>query len=201
MIKAGITGGIGSGKTTVCKIFETLGIPVYDADTKAKQLMNTNSELKASLQNYFGKDIYSDGVLIRRKLAEIIFNDRTALEKVNNWVHPVVTSDFERWCSLQTAPYILEEAAIIFENNMAHRFEKIILVTASDNLRIGRVCKRDHVDPADVHKRMANQWPEEKKTALADYVICNDDLRLIEPQVMTIHKILLRLNEPEYFPH
>jgi dephospho-CoA kinase len=199
MLKVGITGGIGSGKTTVCKVFETLSIPVYDADAHAKLLMNTDPELKASLQSYFGSSIYHDGTLVRHKLAEIIFNDRAALEKVNSWVHPAVARDFERWCTHQTSPYVLEETAIIFENNLAHRFEKVILVTAPDNIRIERVCARDHITPESVHKRMLNQWPEEKKIALADYIIQNDNVRPIVPQVMGIHKNLLGFSDPAGF--
>jgi dephospho-CoA kinase len=197
MLKVGITGGIGSGKTTVCKVFETLGIPVYNADTQAKLLMNTDTELKATLQAYFGNEIYHVGVLVRHKLAEIIFNDPAALEKANSWVHPAVARDFERWCSLQTSPYVLEEAAIIFESNISHRFEKIILVTAPDDLRIERVCARDHVAPEIVRKRMDNQWPEEKKIILADYIIHNDNIHLITPQVMEIHKNLLGFSFPK----
>ena len=188
MLKVGITGGIGSGKTTVCKMFETLGIPVYYADTQAKLLMSTDPELKASLQGYFGSEIYVDGILVRHQLAEIIFNDPDALEKVNSWVHPAVARDFERWCKMQTSPYVLEEAAIIFESNITHRFEKVILVTAPEDIRIERVCARDCVAPEIVRKRMNNQWPEEKKIALADYVIYNDNVQLIAPQVMAIHK-------------
>ena len=190
-LKVGITGGIGSGKTTVCKIFGTLGIPVYNADTQAKHLMNTDPELKTLLQGYFGNDIYRDGALDRHKLADIIFSDKTALEKVNSWVHPVVARDFEQWCARQTSPYVLEEAAIIFESNLAHRFEKTILVTAPESVRIERVCARDHITPEMVRKRMANQWPEEKKIALADYVIYNDNVQLVTPQVMEIHRQLL----------
>ena len=189
--KVGITGGIGSGKTTVCMVFKTLGIPVYEADTHAKQLMNTDRALKDSLSGYFGNEIYRDGELDRRKLANIIFNDNTALEKVNSWVHPAVTRDFEQWSVRQTSPYVLEEAAIIFENNLARRFDKVILVTAPDNIRIERVCARDHVTSEAVRQRMANQWPEEKKIALADYIIYNDNKRLITPQVMEIHRQLL----------
>ena len=195
MLKVGITGGIGSGKTTVCEVFKTLGIPVYDADTQAKLLMNTDAELKASLQNYFGSDIYHDGILVRHKLAEIIFNDRTALEKVNSWVHPAVTRDFERWCTGQTSPYVLHEAAIIFESDMTCLFEKIIMVTAPDNVRIERVCTRDHVDPETVRKRMIHQWPEKKKIDLADYIVYNDNLHLITPQVMAIHRQLLMIDD------
>ncbi len=191
MLKVGITGGIGSGKTSVCMVFETLGIPVYYADTQAKQLMNTDPELKASLQSYFGSGIYYDGTLDRRRMAEIIFNDKTALEKVNNWVHPAVARDFEIWCTRQTSPYVLEEAAIIFESNITHRFDKVILVTAPDTIRIERVCVRDHVTPEAVRERMANQWSEEKKISLADYIIHNDNIHMVTPQVMEIHKKLL----------
>ena len=195
MLKVGITGGIGSGKTFVCKVFETLGIPVYDADTQAKLLMNTNPELKAALQTYFGNSIYHDGILVRHQLAEIIFNDRTALEKVNGWVHPAVADDFERWCTGQSSPYVLEEAAIIFERNMAHRFEKVILVTAPDDIRIERVCIRDRIAPEVVRQRMANQWPEEKKINLADYIIYNDNIQMITPQVMAIHRQLFSVSK------
>ena len=192
--KIGITGGIGSGKTTVCMFFETLGVPVYYADTQARQLMNTDPELKASIMGYFGSGMYRDGTLDRSKLAEIIFNDKTALEKVNSWVHPAVARDFEQWCSRQTAPYVLEEAAIIFESNLAHRFEKVILVTAPDHIRIHRVCARDNATPQAVRSRMTHQWPEEKKMSLADYIIYNDGEHLITPQVMEIHKRLLSKN-------
>jgi len=190
--KIGITGGIGSGKTTVCMIFETLGIPVYYADSRAKQLMNTDPALKAALSEYFGNNIYNDGGLERRKLANIIFNDKTALEKVNSWVHPAVARDFEQWCTRQTSPYVLEEAAVIFENNLAHRFDKVILVTAPDSIRIVRVCTREQITPEAVRQRMTNQWPEEKKMAMADFTVYNDNIRLITPQVMEIHRQLLK---------
>ena len=149
------------------------------------------SKLKVLLEGYFGSTIYREGILDRRKMAEIIFNDRDALEKVNSWVHPAVARDFEHWCTLQTAPYVLEESAILFESATTHRFGKIILVTAPDAVRIERVCARDKVTPDTVHERMANQWPEEKKIALADYIIYNDNIRLMTPQVMEIHRQLL----------
>ena len=189
-LKVGLTGGIGSGKTTVCIIFKSLGIPVYNADTQAKQLMNTDPELKALLQGYFGNDIYRNGALDRHRLAAIIFTDKTALEKVNSWVHPAVARDFEQWCARQTSPYVLEEAAIIFESHIAHRFDKTILVTAPDSVRIERVCARDHVTPEIVRQRIANQWSEEKKKAIADFVIYNDNIQLVTPQVMEIHRQL-----------
>jgi len=194
MLKVGLTGGIGSGKTTVCKVFETINIPVYHADTQAKELMNTDPELKATLIDYFGNDIYHDDeTLDRPKLAGIIFKNPMALEKVNGWVHPAVARDFDHWCTQQTSPYVIEEAAIIFESNMAHRFGKVILVSAPENTRINRVCVRNHVTPENVRERMAIQLPEDKKMALADYIIYNDNLRLITPQVMEIHRQLLKM--------
>jgi len=188
MLKIGLTGGIGSGKTTVGMVFKKLGIPVYDADTQAKRLMNSDDELKSALKSAFGSDIYrEDGTLARRRLAEIIFSEPAMLEKVNGWVHPAVARDFEHWCSRQAAPYVIEEAAIIFERNIASRFAKVILVTASDEVRIRRVCRRDKAAPEEVRKRMANQWTEDKKIALADFVIYNDQLSLLTHQVMEIH--------------
>ena len=192
MYKVGITGGIGSGKTSVCMVFETLGIPVYYADTRAKQLMNTDAELKAELERYFGKEIYHHGILDRSKLAEIIFDNPSALEKVNSWVHPAVARDFENWCTQQMSLYVLEEAAIIFESGLAQRFDKVILVTAPEPIRIERVCARDSVSPEAVRKRMNNQWREEKKIALADFIILNDHENMIIPQTLKIHMALLK---------
>ena len=194
MLKVGITGGIGSGKTKICRIFQTFGIAVYNADTQAKQLMNTDHELKAALKDYFGSDIYHDnGTLNRPKLSKIIFNNSTALEKVNGWIHPVVVRDFDHWCTMQKSPYVLEEAAIIFERNLAQMFGKVILVTAPEDIRIKRVCIRDRLTPEAVQERMANQWTDNKKILLADYIIYNDNLRLLTPQVMEIHKQLLEM--------
>ena len=194
MLQVGITGGIGSGKTKVCKVFETLGIAVYNADTQAKQLMNTDTELKAALKNYFGNDIYhKDGTVDRPKLAEIIFHDPASLEKTNSCVHPAVIRDFDNWCTMQKSPYVIEESAIIYETNIAHLFGKVIMVAAPENTRVMRVCIRDHVTPEIVQQRMANQWTDKKKITLADYVIYNDSLRLITPQVVEIHKQLLKI--------
>ena len=191
MLKVGVTGGIGSGKTTVCMVFETLGIPVYYADRQAKLLMNANSELKTAITGYFGNDIYRDGTLDRQKLAKIVFNDKTALEKLNSYVHPAVAGDFEYWLSRQTSKYVLEESAIIFESNIAHRFDKIIMVTASDDVRIERVCARDNIAPETVRERMKNQWTDGKKIPLADYIIYNDDIHRITYQILEIHKQII----------
>jgi dephospho-CoA kinase len=186
--KTGITGGIGSGKTSVCMIFETLGIPVYYSDTRAKQLTDTDPELKTAIANCFGSEIYCCGTLNRRKLAEIVFNDKVALEKLNSLVHPAVARDFEQWQSQQTSPYTVEESAIIFESGIAERFDKIILVTAPEEIRIERVCARDNVAPEAVRERIKNQLPDEKKIAFADYIIYNDNMRMVIPQVIEIHK-------------
>ena len=192
MIKTGITGGIGSGKTTVCRIFESLGIPVYYADICAKQLMNTDADLKESLMEMFGKDLYIEGTLDRKKLSGIIFNNKEYLEAVNSLVHPAVARDFIRWCDRQSAAYILEETAILFESGMAGRFEKTILVTAPESLRVKRVCDRDHVEASAVYERMKNQWTDERKIPLADYIIYNDDIHMLIPQVIAIHRDLIR---------
>ncbi len=197
MFKVGITGGIGSGKTTACRIFEILGIPVYYADIRAKQLMNSDPELKALLEDYFGKDIYESGVLNRRQLANIVFHDKTSLEQLNSWVHPAVARDFLQWCEQQHTPYVLEEAAILFESGTAQNFWKVILVTAPNDVRVKRVCERDHVEPSSVYDRIANQWPDEKKLALADYVIHNDESSLMVPQIMDIHQQLLSAIKPK----
>ena len=186
--KIGVTGGIGSGKTSVCMVFEALGVPVYYADVQAKYLMNTDPTLKSSISGYFGGQIYLGGTLDRRKLAKIVFNDRTALKKLNSFVHPAVARDFEHWCARQTSRYIIEEAAIIFESGIAHRFDKIILVTAPDDMRIKRVCARDNVAPENARERIKNQMPENEKIALANYVVYNDNTRAIIPQVMEIYK-------------
>ena len=186
--KVGITGGIGSGKTSVCLIFETLGVPVYYADAQAKKLMNNDPEMKFAIADYFGKDIFHEGEINRRKLAEIIFNNKTALQIINSLVHPAVVRDFERWHAQQTSYYTLHEAAIIFESAIEHCFDKIILVTAPDDTRIERVCARDNIKPEDVRERMKNQLPEKKKIELADYIIYNDNQNSIIPQVLKIHK-------------
>jgi dephospho-CoA kinase len=187
MLKVGITGGIGSGKTTVCRLFETLGIPVYYADDRAKELMNCDPELKNLLQQHFGSDIYRDGKLDRPRLSNLIFNDRMHLQTVNRWVHPVVARDFELWCTRQTSPYVLEESAILFENSLASRFDKVILVTAPEIVRIERVCLRDPTDAASVRMRMNSQWSDGKKEEFADFIICNDNEHPLLPQIEEIH--------------
>ena len=192
MIKVGLTGGIGSGKSTVAKVLQTLGYPVYIADIRAKELMTLDYELVSSIKNVFGEDIYlADNTIDRQKLASIVFDDKKALEKLNSLVHPAVKRDFNHWCTLQKSSVVFEEAAILFETGSNKYFDKTILVTASKEERIRRVIKRDQTTREAVESRMANQWPQEKKIALADYIINNEGDELVIPQVLdTIDNIL-----------
>lgn len=193
MLKVGITGGIGSGKSVVCKIFETLGVPIYYADDRAKQLMHEDTALMAAIKDRFGADIYQDGVLNRQKLSELVFNDKAALQDLNALVHPAVGRDSKAWQQQQTAPYTLREAALLFEAGSYKLLDKIIVVTAPKALRIDRVMQRDGVSKEQVQARMANQWPQADKDAKADYLIINDGNHELIPQVMELHKKLLSL--------
>ena len=188
-LKIGITGGIGSGKSVVCALFSLLGIPVFEADQVAKKLMNSDSRLRRELVDLFGEAVYTaEGVIDRKMLAGILFNDQLALQKVNSLVHPAVREAFLQWCSEQTSPYVLHEAAILFESGFFRMMDRNILVTAPEELRIRRVTTRDGVSAEAVLQRMQNQWTDEEKIPLADFIISNDDTRAIIPQVLDIDK-------------
>lgn len=193
MLKAGITGGIGSGKTTVCKIFETLGIPVYYADDRAKWLMTHDPELVEAISNTFGKDAYlPEGQLNRAYLAKVVFGDDEKLAQLNALVHPAVFRDGYQWHSSQiNVPYTLREAALLFESGSYRAIDKMIVVTAPLPVRVKRVMERDQVTEAAVMARIEKQWPEEEKVKRADFVIFNDGDRLLIPQVLEIHRSLL----------
>ncbi len=191
MLKVGLTGGIGSGKTFVCSIFEKLSIPVYYADTQAKYLINNDIELIYSFKELFGNDIYQpNGIIHRKKLAEIIFNDNFALKKVNELVHPKVRKDFNRWVDNQKSPYVIQEAAILFENNQTHFFDKIITVTAEIETRIERIIQRDMVKREQVLERINNQITDEEKIKQSDFIIFNNNNLLLK-QVLDIHYKLI----------
>ena len=195
MLKVGITGGIGSGKSTVCKVFDTLSIPVFNADDAAKELMNEDEALKKNIQSTFGNEIYKEGKLDRARLAQIVFNDKTKLEMLNSFVHPATLKYFSEWINQYTdKPYILHEAAILFEAGVANRMDKVITVSAPEKLRIERIMKRDNVTEEAVRARMKNQWSEEERNKRADYIIYNDESQLVIPQVMKIHEELLKLS-------
>lgn len=187
MIKVGITGGIGSGKSIVCAIFAGIGIPVYDSDSRAKQLMNKNETIKQSLIGYFGDEIYAKGMLNRPLLAQRIFNNKPALEFVNSIVHPAVRNDFLQWASCQNAPYVIEEAALLFESEAYQLLDKIITVSCPEELRIQRVIERDKTTRENVLQRIKNQLPESEKVNRSDFVIINDDQHSLIEQVNNIH--------------
>lgn len=189
MIKVGITGGIGSGKTTVCKVFRVLGIPVFEADTTAKQLMNTDAELREKLIGLFGTAVYQpDQTIDRKYLAGIVFTNPSLLAQLNDLVHPVVRKAFDEWCHVQHSPYVLHEAAILFESGFYSMMDKTITVVTSEKQRIERVVKRDRLTVELVKQRMRNQWSDDEKIKLADFVIGNNDRELIIPQIVEIDK-------------
>jgi dephospho-CoA kinase len=193
MIQVGITGGIGSGKTTVCQLFSTLGIPIYDADAAAKRLMTNDPELRAGITALFGEEAYKAGELDRAFIANRVFGNKNQLEQLNALVHPVVAKDTEAWVSAQNSPYVLKEAALLIESGSYKLLDKLIVVSAPEALRIARVMKRNQLSRAEVEARIKNQLAEEDKLALADFIILNDGEHLLLPQVLTIHHALLKL--------
>ncbi len=195
MIRVGLTGGIGSGKSTVAGFFEGLGVPVYHADPRAKILMEHQPGLVQAIRDLLGPRAYTERKLNRGYIASRVFNDPALLEELNALVHPEVRKDFEQWASLQQSPYVLQEAAILFENGGYRSFDRMILVTAPREERIRRVIQRDGTDREDVLRRMENQWPDEEKIPLADYVILNEDLPETSRLVLDIHRELLDLSD------
>ena len=191
-ITVGITGGIGSGKSTVCEIFRVLGITVFEADKVARNLMNENSVIRQNLVEWFGNEIYSENQLNRKLLAEHIFNDDSLLNKVNSLVHPIVREEFKKWKNSQNTVYSVYEAAILFESGFYKLMDFTILITAPEQIRINRVMKRDNLSPDQVVARIKNQWPDDEKRKLATTVIINDNKNLIIPQIIEIDKKLKR---------
>jgi dephospho-CoA kinase len=192
MLTVGITGGIGSGKSTVCKVFRVLGIPVFQADIVARKLQNEDPQIKKKLIELFGTEIYlSGGSLNRKKLAKIIFNNREFLDKVNNLIHPAVRQKFDLWKAAQrNTSYVLYEAAIIFESGSSHNFDYTILVIANENERIERVMKRDQLSLSSIQQRIHNQMSDTEKKGLADFVLENNDDQMIIPQIIKLDQIL-----------
>ncbi|MCB0521637.1 MAG: dephospho-CoA kinase [Saprospiraceae bacterium] len=189
-LKIGITGGIGSGKTTVSKIFEILGIPVYYADNRAKSIMEQEGEVKNRINRLFGKEAYfQNGGLNRKYIAGVVFQDKTKLEKLNAIVHPAVIKDGEAWFAEQHGtPYCLKEAALLIESGSYKTLDALIVVTAPQPLRIERVMKRDGLKKTDVIARLKSQGPEEEKLRLADFVIQNDGSQSLIKQVLETHQ-------------
>jgi dephospho-CoA kinase len=190
-VTVGITGGIGSGKSTVCQVFRLLGVPVFEADIVAKTLLNTNDKIKNSLIRLYGKEIYTpESGIDRKKLAEIIFNDDIQLTKVNELIHPEVRNEYRNWLEKQVSAYVIHEAAILFESGFYKMMDFTILVTAPENIRIERVVKRDKTDSEKVKERIQKQWSDSEKRKLASLEIINDNHQLIVPQIVKIDKTL-----------
>ena len=191
MIKVGITGGIGSGKTTVCRIFETLNIPVYYADDRAKWLMQHDPDLKKNITNLLGKAAYlPDGKLNRRFIGEQVFNDKNLLTQMNKLVHPAVFLDGEKWFKKQNNLYAIKEAALFYETGSYAQMDQMIVVTANREERIRRVMERDGLTKEAVEARMNKQLPEEEKIEKADFVIYNDGKELLTPRVLEIDRLI-----------
>ena len=188
MLRIGLTGGIGSGKSTVAQVFEVLGIPVYYADGEARRIMSTDPVLKAALIKNFGEESYTNGELNRKFISSIVFNDTHKLELLNSLVHPVTKRDSELWMSRQKTAYAIHEAALIFEAGVAERLDLVIGVYAPQSLRIKRAMERDHVNGEEVLKRMSRQMEEDIKMKHCDFVITNDEQQLVIPQVLNIHE-------------
>ncbi len=195
MIRVGITGGIGSGKSMVCQVLEKLGIPVYYADPAARELMERDPVIRHDLMAWLGEDIYSGVSLDRSKLAGLIFSNPEMLETVNRIVHPRVAVDFENWCaSFGNKPYVVQESAILFESG-AYRFvDRVILVTAPEQVRIDRVMDRAGMTSDRIKAVMKNQLTDEEKAKRSQYILSNDNKSLILPGILEIHSELMQIS-------
>jgi dephospho-CoA kinase len=193
MLKVGITGGIGSGKTTVCKVFELLGIPVFYADDVAKSIMQTDQVLKTALLDTFGENSYTkDGMLNRAYISSIVFNDKQELEKLNSLVHPAVLRAFDNWVLDQhESPYVIKEAALLYESGGFKMCNKSILVIAPTLIKMNRVKLRDGVSEEDIQLRMNRQFSDEIKIKYADHILNNDEKQLLIPQIIQLHQQFL----------
>ncbi|HPT11801.1 MAG TPA: dephospho-CoA kinase [Bacteroidales bacterium] len=190
--KLGVTGGIGSGKTTVCRVFTVLGIPVFLADDAAKELMNNNLILREKINSVAGKDLYTKGYLDRKELAQLIFSNHSLLEKVNSLVHPMVFESFENWVTELDTPYLIMEAAILFESQAYKLVDRVVSITAPIEERISRVMGRSELTRNQVLERVSSQMDDEERNERSYYVINNSDSELIIPEILKIHEDMLR---------
>jgi len=188
----GLTGGIGSGKTTVAGFFKELRVPVYIADDAGKRLMISSEDVKKDIIALLGPDSYHDNLPDRKYIASQVFNSAEKLEQLNNIIHPAVAEDFLQWKNLQTAKYVIYEAAILFETGGYKKCDAVILVTAPLETRISRLQKRDQSSPAEIEARMQHQWPDEKKRILSQFEIINTEILKTKEQVQIVHDILLK---------
>ena len=195
VLRVGLTGGIGSGKSTIAQIFEVLGIPVYYADISAKKLMNENADLRSSITNIFGEQAYTNNILDRKYISSIVFSDPAKLQQLNALVHPATKKDGEAWMQQQTSPYAIHEAALIFEAKVSDRLDLVIGVSSPIELRIKRAMERDKVSREEVLKRMEQQLDEEIKMSKCNFVLINDERQLLIPQVLELHEKLMGLSK------
>lgn len=194
-LKVGVTGGIGAGKSIIGKIFQLLGIPIYEADVRARKIMECDAALINEIKRVFGKDVYKEaGKLNRRYLAKSVFHDTHHINTLNQLVHPKVAVDFDRWLEAQHhAPYIIKIAALLFEAGSYKRLDKMITVFAPEPLRVWRIKQRDTQRAEEEIKAIiGRQWSDEEKNVRADFIIHNDEQRPLIPQVLRLHKILLQ---------
>jgi len=190
--KLGVTGGIGSGKTTVCRVFTVLGIPVFLADDAAKELMNDNLILREKINSVAGKDLYTKGYLDRKELAQLIFSNNQLLEKVNSLVHPMVFESFEKWVTEFDTPYLIMEAAILYESQAYKLMDRVVSITAPIEERISRVMGRSELTRSQVLERVKSQMDDEERNERSYYVINNSDSELIIPEILKVHEDMLR---------
>lgn len=188
----GVTGGIGSGKTSVCRVFDVLGVPVFSADREAQEIMKTDNVIIEKINSIAGKDLYINGSLNRKELATIIFNDNTLLGKVNSVVHPAVSDRFRNWVLEQTTPYVIMEAAILFESGASNYVDKIATVIAPVEQRVERVILRNKLSREEVLERMRNQMDDTTRMKLSDFIISNSENDMIIPAILKIHDDILK---------
>lgn len=193
MIVVGITGGIGAGKSIVSKIIQTLGYPIYNSDDRAKAILTTDTDVHKEITEKINSEVISNGKIDRNKLASIVFNDEEKLKALNKIIHPKVALDFQGWTKEQSSNLVFKEAAILFESGAYKYVDKSIVVTAPKETRIKRVMARDNVTQKQVESRMKNQWSEEKKIKLADFIVDNSGNRLVTPRVLNVIQIVNNL--------
>lgn len=193
MLKIGLTGGIGSGKSVVAGIFKVLGIPVFDADSEARLIMEKDEKVATSIQNMFGDESYIDKKLNRKYIANIVFNDPAKLKQLNAIVHPAAILAANNWMNIQTTPYVIKEAALLFESGSASQLDYFVGVHAPQSLRIKRAMQRDNATREQVLARMSRQSDEEEKMKLCDFVVVNDEKQLLIPQVLQLHQKFLSM--------
>jgi dephospho-CoA kinase len=191
-MKIGVTGGIGSGKTSVCKVFNVLGIPVFSADQEAKSIMDTDPVIISAIISTTGEDLYSNGALDRARLGSLIFRDETLLKKINSVIHPAVFDRFHKWTAEQSAPYVIMEAAILFESGASRLVDRIVTVLAPEEERIERVIRRSKLTREEVLDRIRQQMDDDSREKMSDYIVRNSENDMIIPAVLKIHEDILK---------